>query len=146
MNRADAHYLLTYLDERLLLAHSIFDFDTKKTGPDADQHMTDSLHRHFFRSCPCAKFIERKVWQLTEDYNFSILSSNGNDDLAEGEREPSGDDDAILADAAAIGPSIPAEDLEKRLKRKAEELDELAATVKRRREAAAAPHAPPAKA
>ena len=48
MNRADAHYLLTYLDERLLLAHSIFDFDTKKTGPDADQHMTDSLHRHFF--------------------------------------------------------------------------------------------------
>ena len=83
------------------------------------------------RTCPCTKFIDRKVWQLTEDYSFSVISSNGDDKIEEEDRDGVGDHDgdgeALLA--AGTGAPIPVPDLESRLKRTATKLANLAAKL-----------------
>ncbi len=71
------------------------------------------------------------MWQLTEDYSFSVISSNGDDKIEEEDRDGVGDHDgdgeALLA--AGTGAPIPVPDLESRLKRTATKLANLAAKL-----------------
>ena len=113
----------------------------KENWPDPAHHVLvqlacgHSVHqgcRQAKRRCPCAEFVEMKVQRLTEDYSFSILSSNGTDNIEEGERDHGSGGETILAEAS--GPHVPisTQDLEKGLAHSATKLAELATELERR--------------